>query len=81
MRALRVENVPEELYAALRRRARENGSSISAEVLDLLRSSLPNSRVLGRRREVLKRALCGPGLPSDVAMPSTEELQREDRLR
>jgi plasmid stability protein len=81
MPTLYVENVPEELYAALRKRARENRSSISAEVLGLLRSNLSTSRELARRRQVLKRALRRTGLPSDAAMPFTEELQREDRLR
>ena len=81
MPTLYVENVPEDLYAALRKRARENRTSISAEVLGLLRSNLPTSRELARRRQVLKRALRLTGLKSEVAMPSTEELQREDRRR
>ncbi|HXA52543.1 MAG TPA: hypothetical protein VNV86_19640 [Candidatus Acidoferrum sp.] len=81
MPTLYVENVPEDLYTALRKRARENRTSISAEVLGLLRSNVPTSRELARRQRVLKRALRTTSLPSEVAMPSTEELQREDRQR
>jgi plasmid stability protein len=81
MPTLYVENVPEDLYTALRKRARENRTSISAEVLGLLRSNVPTSRELARRQRVLKRALNLSNIPSEVAMPSTEELQREDRRR
>ena len=36
MATLYVENVPDELYEALRKRARRNRKSIAAEVLELL---------------------------------------------
>jgi plasmid stability protein len=83
MATLYVENVPDDVYEALRQRARENRSSIAAEVLSLLRSNVPTAEELTRRQMLLKRALRmqsqKPGGPGPFA--SAEELQREDRLR
>jgi len=83
MPTLYVENVPEDVYEALRERARENRSSISAEVLALLRSNVPTREEMARRQTLLKRALRirsrRPG--SSGPFPTAEELQREDRLR
>ena len=81
MPTLYVENVPDDLYAALRKRAKENRTSISGEVLGLLRSNLPTGKELARRRQLLKRALSLTSMPSTFAGPSTEQLQREDRER
>jgi plasmid stability protein len=83
MPTLYVENVPEDVYEALRARANENGKSISAEVLALLAENVPTPAELARRREVVDR-ICkirsrrpGPGGP----FPSAEEMLREDRAR
>jgi plasmid stability protein len=57
MATLYVENVPDELYDALRRRAREHRKSISSEVLSLLEENVPTAAELARRKAVLKRAL------------------------
>jgi plasmid stability protein len=83
MPTLYVENVPEDLYAALRARARERRSSISAEVLAILETSVPTAKELVRRRESLARALriSARTPPSQGPFPSAEDLQREDRLR
>ena len=83
MPTLYVENVPEEVYESLRALARAHQNSISAEVLTLLKENVPTAKELARRKEVLKRALrirarrptaSGP-------FPTSEETQREDRLR
>ncbi len=55
MATLYVENVPDELYKALRERARQRHRSIAAEVLALLGESVPTARELRARRELLRR--------------------------
>ena len=54
MPSLCVENVPEELYNALRRRAREKRRSIAAEVIALLEENLVTNAELRSRQR-----LCG----------------------
>jgi plasmid stability protein len=83
MPTLYVENVPEDLYEALRERARERRKSISAEVLALLEENVPTPAELARRREFLERARRLRAKPSRSAgpFPSAEEMLREDRLR
>ncbi|MGA2324999.1 MAG: hypothetical protein ABSH05_01800 [Bryobacteraceae bacterium] len=83
MPTLYVENVPDDLYQALRERAREHRKSISAEVLALLEENIPTSAELARRKEFLQRARRVRVRPSPAPgpFPSSEELQREDRLR
>jgi plasmid stability protein len=83
MATLYVENVPDDLYEALRKQARKNRTSIAAEVLTLLEQFVPTEAVLARRAEALKFALraqkqkpLGPG-----PFPSAEEMLREDRER
>ena len=83
MPTLYVENVPEDVYEALRARAQGNGKSISAEVLALLAENVPTPGELARRLEVVTRMRKirsrrpGPAGP----FPSSEQLQREDRAR
>ena len=83
MPTLYVENVPDDLYAALRKRARANRSSISAEVLSLLRSNVPTPKEIARRQEVFQRILRIQRRRTGSAgsFPSAEEMQREDRER
>jgi len=83
MATLYVENVPDELYAALRTRARRRRSSISNEVIQLLQQFVPTPTELQRRHELCEAALrwrkqkpLSPG-----PFPSTEEMIREDRER
>lgn len=83
MATLYVENVPKELYEALRGRARERHRSIAAEVLSLLEENIPTKKEL-RARRALVRKLERMRVSAPVAdrqFPSTEEMQREDRER
>ena len=83
MATLYVENVPDELYAGLRARARAHRNSISSEVLQLLEENIPTESELERRRELLKVAskLRSKGTRSRGAHLTAEEMQRQDRAR
>ena len=83
MATLYVENVPEDIYKALRKRARGNRTSMAAEVISLLKRFVPTDAELRRRREFYDRLAelrarppAGPG-----PFPSAEEMIREDRER
>lgn len=83
MATLYVENVPDNLYAALRERARRHRRSMAAEVVSLLEDNIPTAEELKRRRaffrqiERLSSRKPARGGPS----PSTEEMLRQDRAR
>ncbi len=83
MATLYVENVPEDLYEALRSRARQHRKSIAAEVLILLEENVPTAKELKARRDFVRRMQRmrsqSPG--SRGPFPSAEEMQREDRVR
>ena len=83
MPTLYVENVPEDVYEALRARAQGNGKSISAEVLALLAEHVPTPAELARRREVVTRMNKIRSRQSGQGGPflSTEQMLREDRSR
>ncbi len=83
MATLKVENVPDALYGALRERAREHRRSITSEVLTLLEENLPTDAEIGRRRELSKRIakIRTRASRSKRSFASTEEMQRQDRLR
>jgi plasmid stability protein len=83
MPTLYVENVPKELYAALKARAKSRRRSVAAEVLELLEQNIPTEAELERRREFgLRLAEFRASAPPGVGpFPSTEEMQREDRER
>lgn len=83
MATLYVENVPDDLYEALRNRARQNRKSIAAEVLTLLEENVPTTQELKSRRQFFARASRWRARrPSSKGpFPSTEEMQREDRER
>ena len=83
MATLYVENVPDELYAALRGRARQHRKSIAAEVLSLLEENVPTAQELKSRQAFLRRAqrLRSQRARSPGPFPSSEEMQREDRSR
>jgi hypothetical protein len=83
MPTLYVENVPKDLYEALRARARKNRSSIAKEVIDLLKETVPTALELKRRRQLLEDlAEIRAHVPLGRGpFPSTEEMVREDRER
>ena len=83
MATLYVENVPEDVYKALRKRARENHKSIDAEVIALLKQNMPTEAELKRRREFYDRLAELRAKPTLTPgpFPSAEEMVREDRER
>lgn len=83
MATLYVENVPDEIYKALRKRARAKRSSIAAEVIAMLEQNIPTEEELKRRRKAFDglarlRAMKPPG---PGPFQSAEEMIREDRER
>ena len=83
MATLYVENVPDELYEALRKRAKQNHRSIAGEVISLLEERVPTAAVLEKRRafyDYVKR-LQSSRPPAPGPFASTEEMVREDRER
>jgi plasmid stability protein len=82
MATLYVENVPDDLYKALRKRAREDHRSIAAEVVALLEQNIPTEKELCVRREIMRR-LDGIrlGKQSKKRFPSSEVMQRQARNR
>ena len=84
MATLYVENVPDELYEALRQRARQHRKSMAAEILQLLEENIATAAELGRRQQFLKKVeqLQARSLkPPPQKFPSTEDMVREDRER
>ena len=83
MATLYVENVPDDLYQALRERAREHRKSITAEVLALLAENVVTAAERKARQQFLKQAqrLRSHRSRSTGAFPASETMQREDRGR
>lgn len=83
MAILYVENVPDDLYEALRERAREHRKSIAAEVTSLLEENVVTAGERKARQQFLRRAqrLRSRRPRSAGPLSSSEELQREDRSR
>jgi len=83
MATLYVENVPDDVYEALRTQARQHRKSIAAEVLSLLAESVPTREELKSRYQFLRQVQSlrfrKPRLAR--AFPSSEEMQRGDRSR
>ena len=83
MATLYVENVPDDVYKALRKRAQANKTSMAAEVIDLLKQFVPTEAELKRRREFYDRMAELRAKPPLTSSPylSAEEMIREDRER
>jgi plasmid stability protein len=83
MATLYVENVPSELYKALRKRARNEQRSMAAEVIRLLEANFPTEKELRRRRNAFKKIDHLKFTKSENAapLPSSLEMIREDRDR
>ena len=83
MSTVYVRNVPDDIYEAIRARARKNRTSITAEVLTVLKQSFPSARELRKRRRIfrqLEKARASAPLRSGP-FPSTEQWLRDDRDR
>jgi plasmid stability protein len=83
MATLYVENVPDDLYEALRDRARQQRKSIAAEVLSLLAENVVTAAERKARQRFLRQAqrLRSQRPGSTAAFPPSEDMQREDRNR
>lgn len=83
MPTLYVENVPRDLYEALRKRAKSQRRSMAAEVLALLERNFPTEKELKRRREFVDklRKLDAAIPPLSGESPTSDEMIREDRAR
>jgi plasmid stability protein len=83
MATLYVENVPDDLYEALRSQAKARRRSIAAEVLELLKANVPTAQELEARHEWFRKIieLRKQQVVSDRTFPSAEEMIREDRER
>jgi plasmid stability protein len=83
MATLYVENVPDELYDALRERAKSQHRSIAAEVLALLEVNIPTEKELKRRADLLRKLdrLSASVKRAPGEFPTAEEMIREDRSR
>jgi plasmid stability protein len=83
MATLYVENVPDELYEALRSQAKARRRSIAAEVLALLEENVPTAEALKSRDEWFRKImeLRKQEVASGRTYPSAEEMIREDRER
>jgi plasmid stability protein len=83
MATLYVENVPDDLYAALKKQAKTNRKSVAAEVIGLLEQFVPTEAELKRRHQFYKTVLefqkKKPLTPGPH--PSAEEMIREMRNR
>ncbi len=76
MATLYVRNVPENVYARLRERARRNGRSVNAEALEVLAEAADQETetpITDRLEQIARKIKLGPGDP----MP--EDLIREAR--
>jgi plasmid stability protein len=83
MATLYVENVPDDVYKALRKQAKRNRTSMAAEVIALLKQWIPTEAELKRRREfydAMAELRSKPPL-TPGPFPSAEEMIREDRER
>jgi plasmid stability protein len=81
MAVLHVRGVPDELYERVKRRARQEGRSLSAEVVYLLQESV--RRPVRSQSEVLAslEARRSQFRPAEAGAASTTELIRLDRSR
>ena len=83
MPTLYVENIPKDLYDALRHTARQHRKSISAEVTAILEEHIVTPAELKARRQFLRQLqkLRGKTGVTTRPLPSSEEMLRADRLR
>jgi plasmid stability protein len=79
---INTENFDDELYEALRERAKHNQRSIAAEVLALLEEHVPTEEEIEARKAAIRRLdELKFTSTSDTPMPSSLDTIREDRER
>jgi plasmid stability protein len=76
---LYVRDVPEKLYKRLRARARRNGRSLNAEVLELIDEAVLRELTSDEITERLAELAAEIDLPPDAPRP--EDIIREERNR
>jgi plasmid stability protein len=81
MAILHIRNIPKDLHAAIRREAKKNLRTMSAEVLLVLKHHFPTTKELRKRRELFKKLQKIHARKVVGNAPSTEEMLREDRER
>lgn len=83
MATLYVENVPDDLYEALRAQAKARRRSIAAEVLAMLEERIPTPDELKAREALFRHVVRLRETPPKGKGPflSAEEMIREDRDR
>lgn len=77
MPALHVRNVPDDVVATLRERARTNGRSLNAELVELLAEGARVQRERGVITRRLAEIAARVNLPPDAPRP--EDFIRQDR--
>jgi plasmid stability protein len=76
------QKLSEGLRAAIRKRAENNGRSVSEEVLLVLKKAFPTTREMAKRKNALQRlSNCRFTSSSKDKMPNSLEMIREDRER
>lgn len=82
MATLYAENIPDDRYEALRKRAKTNRRSVAAEILSILEEHVPTEKELKAWKESVRRLeRLKFTSTSDTPMPTSLELIREDRER
>ena len=79
MATLYVRDVPERLYKRLRARARRNGRSLNAEVLELIDEAVLRELTSDEITDRLAELAAEIDLPPDAPRP--EDIIREERSR
>ena len=79
MATLYVRDVPEKLYKRLRARARRNGRSLNAEVLELIDAAVLRELTSDEITDRLARLAAEIDLPPDAPRP--EDIIRQERDR
>jgi plasmid stability protein len=83
--ALHIRNVPSAVYEELQERARRNGRSLNAEVLQILsgeaEAGVREGRITRRLRELAEQYPLGPDAPDPVQLIREGRDERTRRLR
>ncbi|MHB8643298.1 MAG: FitA-like ribbon-helix-helix domain-containing protein [Gaiellaceae bacterium] len=85
MATLYIRDVPERVYKRLRARARRNGRSLNAEVLELLDEAelhdVDAVEITARLREIARTVKMPPGAPTPEQMIHEGREKRDRKIR